>query len=72
MIGRDIVSCPLLINDRNFNFPVETPVPVFMSRPQQYVATSNGAFHLKTTCNFVFFVETSFTTLLVIHVATLE
>ena len=36
-----------------------------MSRPQWYVATSNGAFHLKTRCNFVFFAETSFIDLLV-------
>ena len=45
-------------------FSVETPVPAFMSRPQRYVATLNGALHLKTSCNFVFFVETSFVALL--------
>ena len=43
-----------------------------MSRPQQYVTTSNGAFHLKTSCNFIFFVKTSFMALLVIYVATSE
>ena len=36
-----------------------------MSRPQWYVATSNGAFYLKTSFNFVLFVETSFIALLV-------
>ena len=43
---------------------VATSVFVFMSRPQQYVATLNGALHKKTSCNFAFFVETSFVALL--------
>ena len=64
MSGRDIVCGLCLINGRNFNLFVETSVSVFMSRPQQYVTTSNGAFHLKTSCNFVFFAETSFVALL--------
>ena len=49
-------SCDLLstsIFGCNFNLLDETPVSVFMSRPQLYVATSNGAFHLKTSCNFI-------------------
>ena len=64
MSGCDIVCGLCLINGRNFNLYVETLVSVFMSRPQRYVATSNGAFHLKTSCNFVFFAETSFVALL--------
>ena len=47
-----------------FNLYVETPVPTFMSRPQRYVANSNGALHLQTSCNFVFFAETSSVALL--------
>ena len=64
MSGRDIVGGLCLINGRNFNFSVETSISVSMSRPQRYVATSNGAFHLKTSCNFVFFAETSFVAVL--------
>ena len=64
MSGRDIVCGLCLINGCNFNLSVETSVSVFMSRPQQYVATLYGAFHLKTSCNFVFFVMTSFVALL--------
>ena len=54
MSGRDIVCGPFLINGRNFNLSIETSVSVVMSRPQRYVATSNDAFHLKTSCNFFF------------------
>ena len=64
MSGHDIVCGLCLINGRNFNLSVETSVSVFMLRPQWYVATSNGALHLKTSCNFVFFAETSFVALL--------
>ena len=64
MSGRDIVCGLCLTNGRNFNLFVETSVSFFMSRPQWYVATSNGALHLKTSCNFVFFAETSFVALL--------
>ena len=64
MTGRDIVCGLCLINGRNFNFYVETSVSVFMLRPQRYVVTSNGAFHLKTSRNFVFFAATSFVALL--------
>ena len=64
MNGRDIVCGLCLINGCNFNLPVETSVSVFMSRPQRYVATSNGALHLKTSCNFIFFAETSLVALL--------
>ena len=55
---------PCLINGRNFNLSVETSVSIVMSRPQRYVTTSNDAFHLKTSCNFFFFAETSFVALL--------
>ena len=51
--GRDIVCGPGLINGRNFSLLVGTLVPLFMSGPQLYVSTSNGAFHLKPSCNFV-------------------
>ena len=64
MSGRDIVCGLCLINGRNFNLSIETLVSIFMSRPQRYVATSNGALHLKTSFNFVFFVETSLVALL--------
>ena len=64
MSGRDIVCGICLINGRNFNLHVETSVSVFMSRPQRYVATLNGALHLKSSWNFVFFAETSFVALL--------
>ena len=64
MSGRDIVCGLFLINGHNFNLSIETSVSVFMSRPQRYVATSNGALHLKTSCNFVFFAETSLVALL--------
>ena len=64
MSGRDIVCGPCLINGRNFNLSVETSVSVVISRPQRYVVTSNDAFHLKTSCNFFFFTETSFVALL--------
>ena len=64
MSGRDIVCGLCLINGRNFNFSVKTLVSVSMSRPQRYVVTSNGAFHLKTSCNIVFFAETSFVVVL--------
>ena len=64
MSGCAIVCGLCLINGRNFNLYVETSVSVFMSRPQRYVATSIGALHLKTSCNFVFFAETSFVALL--------
>ena len=60
MSGRDIVCGLCLINGRNFNLSIETSVSVVMSRPQRYVVTSNDAFHLKTSCNFFFFAETSF------------
>ena len=65
MSGRDIVCGFFLINGSNFSFSVETLVLIFMSQPQRYVATSNGAFHLKTGCNFVFFAETSFVAILI-------
>ena len=64
MSGRDIVCGLFLINGCNLSFSVKTSVSVFMSRPQRYVATSNGAFHLKTGCHFIFFVETSFVVVL--------
>ena len=48
-----IFLLPTFIPGRYFSLLVETPVPIFMSRLQLYVATPNGAFHLKTSCNFV-------------------
>ena len=64
MSGRDIVCGLCLINGRNVNLPIDTSVSVFLSRSQRYVATSNGALYLKTSCNFIFFAETSFVALL--------